>query len=47
MRTALRDHSHRARIQQDQDLARTLGATGTPSFFINGRNLRGAQPLES
>ena len=22
-----------------------LGATGTPAFFINGKNLRGAQPF--
>jgi len=28
-------------------LASTLGARGTPAFFINGRNLRGAQPLAS
>jgi protein-disulfide isomerase len=24
-----------------------LGLTGTPSFFINGRELSGAQPLEA
>ena len=27
--------------------AKELGASGTPSFFINGRKLRGAQPFES
>ncbi|MCB9594953.1 MAG: thioredoxin domain-containing protein [Sandaracinaceae bacterium] len=44
-RAALDGHTHQARIQADQDLARSLGASGTPSFFINGRNLRGAQPF--
>ena len=24
-----------------------LGVSGTPTFFINGRNLTGAQPLEA
>ena len=33
------------RFRQQQTLANTLGARGTPAFFINGRNLRGAQPL--
>ena len=32
-------------ITKQQTLARSLGASGTPAFFINGRNLRGAQPL--
>jgi protein-disulfide isomerase len=32
-------------ILADQDLARRLGATGTPTFFINGVRLTGAQPL--
>jgi protein-disulfide isomerase len=34
-------------IQKDQTLAGQLGATGTPAFFINGRLLSGAQPIES
>jgi protein-disulfide isomerase len=46
-RAALDGHSHRAAIEANQALARSLGASGTPSFFINGRNLRGAQPIES
>jgi protein-disulfide isomerase len=32
-------------IVSDQDLARRLGATGTPTFFINGVRITGAQPL--
>ncbi len=47
VRAALDNHTHQAAITADQDLARQLGASGTPSFFINGRNLRGAQPIEA
>lgn len=46
-RAALDANEHQAIIDADQALARSLGATGTPSFFINGRNLRGAQPFEA
>lgn len=35
------------RIGKDQALANRLQATGTPTFFINGRRLVGAQPLEA
>jgi protein-disulfide isomerase len=41
---ALDGNSFKAKIEEDQALARNLGASGTPSFFINGRSLRGAQP---
>jgi protein-disulfide isomerase len=34
-------------IDRDQALASQLGANGTPAFFINGRFLSGAQPLEN
>ena len=34
------------RIQAEQAEAMRLGATGTPSFFINGVKLVGAQPFE-
>ncbi len=44
-RSALDEHTHREAITADQTLARSLGASGTPAFFINGRNLRGAQPF--
>ena len=32
-------------VAADQALARQFGARGTPNFFINGRNLVGAQPF--
>jgi protein-disulfide isomerase len=44
---ALDSNEHQAAIQRTQQLAQQLGASGTPSFFINGRNLRGAQPLQA
>ncbi|HTA18446.1 MAG TPA: thioredoxin domain-containing protein [Polyangia bacterium] len=34
-------------IQHDMDDATKFGARGTPNFFINGHNFRGAQPLEA
>ncbi len=38
--------SSREAIARDQALAQKLGATGTPAFFINGRKLTGAQPID-
>lgn len=34
------------RIDADKKQAKELGATGTPAFFINGKHLSGAQPIE-
>jgi protein-disulfide isomerase len=39
--------THRAAVQRDIDEGRRLGVSGTPAFFINGRSLTGAQPLET
>ncbi len=38
----------RGKPQIDADLAegKTLGLTGTPAFFVNGRFLSGAKPFE-
>ncbi len=47
LRAALDQDEHEPVILSQQTLAQSLGATGTPSFFINGRNLRGAQPYEA
>jgi protein-disulfide isomerase len=44
---SLDSNKHKASIDADQKLARDLGASGTPSFFINGRSLRGAQPFDA
>ncbi|MBW2229170.1 MAG: thioredoxin domain-containing protein [Deltaproteobacteria bacterium] len=37
----------KARVDADTREAAKLGVTGTPSFFVNGRFLSGAQPFES
>lgn len=36
---------YQAAIEADVKLANEVGATGTPTFFINGRSLVGAQPI--
>jgi len=46
-KASLDTNKHKAAIEAEQKLAQSLGAAGTPSFFINGRNLRGAQPFEA
>jgi protein-disulfide isomerase len=39
--------AHKRAIEQDRALAAGLGANGTPTSFVNGRKLTGAQPLEA
>jgi protein-disulfide isomerase len=36
-----------AKLEESQEMANDFAARGTPHFFINGRRLSGAQPLES
>ncbi len=43
---AVSQRKHKAGIEADQKLSTDLEATGTPTFFINGRKLTGAQPFE-
>jgi protein-disulfide isomerase len=43
----LDDESYAAAVQQDMIEAQGLGISGTPGFLINGRILRGAQPLDA
>lgn len=38
---------HRSAIADDLALAAQMGASGTPTFFINGAKLVGAQPIAS
>ncbi len=44
--SCLSRNAHRDSIQRDIDEVSKLGMSGTPAFFINGRPLSGAQPLE-
>ena len=34
-------------VARSSDMAAAMGIQATPTFFINGRVLRGAQPLEA
>jgi protein-disulfide isomerase len=44
--TALDSGKHKATVAGDTAEAKSLGATGTPAFFVNGRFLSGAKPFE-
>ncbi|HXI57428.1 MAG TPA: thioredoxin domain-containing protein [Polyangia bacterium] len=46
-KAALDGEKNKDRIKKDMDDAANFGARGTPNFFINGHNFRGAQPLEN
>lgn len=41
------DGRHDGLIDDDIALARSVGATGTPATYINGRKVSGAVPIES
>jgi protein-disulfide isomerase len=41
----LTDLANKAPVDADTREARSMGLTGTPAFFVNGRFLRGAQPF--
>lgn len=43
----LSDGSHDEFIKQDMDFAMNLGVQSTPTFFVNGLAIVGAQPLSS
>ncbi len=45
-RACIQDPAMTAEIQKDLEEGRSVGVNGTPAFFINGRMLSGAQPLE-
>jgi protein-disulfide isomerase len=46
VKAAIAHNSHMKEVQADQDLADAVGARGTPTFFINGRKLVGAEPID-
>jgi protein-disulfide isomerase len=44
--SCLDEKVHTLRVQQDMQEAQQFGISGTPGFLVNGRVLRGAQPIE-
>jgi Na+/H+ antiporter NhaA len=46
-RADLERHAHETRVAQDVESADVSGATGTPTFFINGQRHYGAYDVES
>ncbi|HVI23305.1 MAG TPA: thioredoxin domain-containing protein [Myxococcales bacterium] len=44
---SIQGHKHLAQIKADMAAGSAVGADGTPTFFINGKKLVGAMPLES
>ena len=44
---SIQAHKSAAHIQADMAAGRAVGAEGTPTFFINGKKLVGAQPLDA
>ncbi|HJZ86074.1 MAG TPA: thioredoxin domain-containing protein [Polyangia bacterium] len=45
-RKTLDEGRHRPHIERDVESGQKLGVEGTPTFFINGRKLMGALPIE-
>ena len=44
---AIQARKHAAHIQDDMAAGNAVGAQGTPTFFVNGKKLVGAQPIEA
>lgn len=44
--TSILTKKHRATIEAESKVGNAFGARGTPTFFINGRKISGAQPYE-
>jgi len=45
--TCVSSGKYKAAVQKDIDQGKRLAVTGTPTFFVNGRPLIGAQPLDA
>jgi protein-disulfide isomerase len=44
---SIQSHRNASQIQADMSAGSAVGAGGTPTFFINGKKLVGAQPLDA
>ncbi|HEY0708060.1 MAG TPA: thioredoxin domain-containing protein [Polyangia bacterium] len=45
-KTALDTGKYKKLVEDDAKIAGTVGATGTPTFFVNGKSIVGAQPFD-
>ena len=45
-KTSIEGHKNRGRIDEDVKLAASVGATGTPTLFLNCRQVVGAKPFD-
>jgi protein-disulfide isomerase len=45
VKDAIASGRHKPRIDRDQRLVQSIGAPATPTFFVNGRKIAGAQPF--
>jgi protein-disulfide isomerase len=46
VKQAIATHKYKTAIEDDELVGDDFGASGTPHFFINGKRLGGAQPIE-
>ncbi len=46
-KAAMESDAIASQIKAEQTQANKVGARGTPTSFINGKKLRGAQPIEA
>ncbi len=46
VKAAIKDHKYKKDIDADMELGDDVQASGTPHFFVNGRRLVGAQPVD-
>jgi protein-disulfide isomerase len=47
VKAAVASGAAKPRIERDQKLVTSVGAPATPTYFVNGRKIAGAQPLEA
>lgn len=43
--SCMKDGRNISKVNQNRDVARSVGVTGTPTFFVNNQEVNGAQPL--
>jgi protein-disulfide isomerase len=44
-KAALDNHTHKAHVEKDMEVAKQAGVSGTPAFVVNGYFVSGAQPF--